>query len=174
MNERSVVEPYSGYGASETEYNQFGSDVSRGQTGAQLKYSPEFNTTSPSYTQDESDLTRKNSIPRKQLPHSPQSQTYGVNASSPTNHVRSGSQPIQQQSSLANANNIPQLTKGEDTYQASRYHNRSRPISKATGAASTPEDVVDRAKSNTVRTEVVETLAPGKHFIEFGEGRIEH
>lgn len=173
-NERSVREPYSSYGTtSERTNDKLALDASGDKIRNQMKHSANFNATSRSQPHDESDLTRKNSIPRKQLPNPAQSQTYGVHASSPTNYVRSGSQPNQPPTGLVNAANHHQLMKGEDTSQAPGYHNLSKSISKTPGSASTAEDVVDRAKGNTVNTEVIETLAPGKHFLKFGNGQIE-
>lgn len=164
--ERRIADPDSSSGAVyESANEEFVSDVSGANIRNQTKYPANFNVTSRSQPSNESDLRRNNSVPRKQLPSPTRSQPHGVHASSPTELVRPSSQPNQGQLDLAGARDIPAIKRGGDNSRSPGIHTLPRPISRAAGATSEAEDVINRAKSNTVNTEVIETTAPGKSFL---------
>lgn len=113
---------------------------------------------SRSQLQDESDLLRKNSIPRKQLRDHTKGQPSGaqpqfLRGQTPSANVGYPSRP--------DPAVYPQLEERRDNLTRGVL-DRSRPISRGPGTANTAERVVDRAKSNTINTEVIETFAPGK------------
>lgn len=107
---------------------------------------------------------RTNSIPRKKVQ---------VPATSPSSRLQSSPQPIyraqhgQQYSDDKPSVSIPlhenaDMTSGR---QEVSILDRSRPVTQGSSAPLNPQDVVDRAKTNTYDTEVVETVAPGKSFL---------
>lgn len=116
---------------------------------------------SRSQHKDELGLPQKNSIPRKQLNEFPKGQFSGVQPSLPRGHAPSANVAYPLQSDPANYYDDPQLEETKNT-SAVGVLDRSRPISKGPEAAYTAERVVDRAKNNTINTEVIETFAPGK------------
>lgn len=116
---------------------------------------------SRSQQKDELDLPQKNSIPRKQLKDFTKGQSSGVQPSPPRGHTPSANVAYPLQSDPATYYD-PQLGETKNTSSAVGVIDRSRPISKGAGAAYTAERVLDRAKNNTINTDVIETFAPGK------------
>ena len=111
------------------------------------------------------ELSRQKSIPRKQ-----------VGASTQPSQTPVASQPLdmetyhnRQQDSYKALPNVPVTSENHYTSrnrdpvpQSSSILDRSRPISKGSAIPRSGQDVVDRAKTNTYDTSVVEKVAPGK------------
>ena len=118
--------------------------------------------------QDEDDavLARQNSIPRKQI---------GTSASTPHSSIpasalsRAQTGQIRQQNAPKPLPSTPATVDREytDHYTDSAHHpshilNRSRPISSNQTGLPDAQGVVDRAKTSTYDTDVVEVVAPGQ------------
>ena len=120
--------------------------------------------------QEESDLTRRTSIPRKMVRASPTNPSAGTFS---TSHQQSPPSQMRQSSLHKPLPTAPPATR--DGYQDSapeehrshRPSNDLRPIPLSEihrGNKLTGDDVVARASSNTYDTEVIETIAPGKEY----------
>ena len=116
--------------------------------------------------EDDANLARQNSIPRKQV---------GTAANVPLSSAQASSSPraqkghSRQQSAPKPLPSIPAAAdrgytdrQTESTGQPSSILNRSRPIPTSQAVLRDAQDVVDRAQTNTYDTEVVETVAPGQ------------
>lgn len=122
---------------------------------------------SRSQPQDKSELARKNSIPRKQLRDITKGQASRVQPAVSGGHTPSAADvtyPLQPDRTTYHDG--PQPEGRKDASSASKVLDRPRPSSRGPGAANIAERVVDRAKSNTVNTEVIETFAPGKSVLK--------
>ena len=136
--------------------------------------SPRFNTyDSPNLPEeDHAGLVRQNSIPRKQIGTSPNTPYSSVQASSPhqvwstpmaqTGHSRQQSAPKSLPSTPAAKSREFNDRQTDPTPQSSSILNRSRPTSSNPAGLRDAQDVVDRAKTNTCDTQVVESVAPGQ------------
>lgn len=123
------------------------------------------------------DLARNPSIPRKQVGASaPNTKFSSIQPSSPTDAYTGRTQQPSNPKALPStpthdnknyASNGYGAGRNEATAQTPSVLDRSRPISSkgATGPRSA-QDVVNRAKSNTYETEVIEKVAPGKSILE--------
>ena len=115
--------------------------------------------------EDEAGLARQNPIPRKQIGTSANTPYSSVEASSPlrtqTGHSRqqSAPKPLPPTPVAASLGYTDRQT--DSTRQTSSILNRSRPIPTSQAGLREAQDVVDRAKTNTSDTQVVETVAPG-------------
>lgn len=127
---------------------------------------PIHDSPSRSQPQNEPDLAQKNSIPRKQLGDFTKGHPSGVQPSFQRGHNPSANVAYPLQSDPAAFYDGPQLEEKRTISHAPGILDRSRPISRDPGAAKTAERVVDRAKSNTTNTEVIESYAPGKFFFK--------
>lgn len=118
--------------------------------------------------QDDPDLRRRTSIPRKQVGSSLKA-PYSDNASPHAPYAFSGHDPrasIERPLPSAPASNYSshQPAKGEDAVSPPSVLDRSRPISRSTGGGGpyTAQDVVQRAQHDSADTEVIERIAPGQ------------
>lgn len=127
---------------------------------------PIYGSLSRSQPQNESDLANKNSIPRKQLGDFTKGQPSRVQPSFQRDHNPSANMAYPVQLDPAAFYDGPQLEDRRTTPPAPGVLDRSRPISRGPGAANTAERVVERAKSNTINTEVIESFAPGKFIFK--------
>lgn len=131
-----------------------------------LPSSSRTNTYDSSNLQDEDNagLARQNSIPRKQVGTSASTPYSSVQASSPhmaqTGHSRQQSYPKPLPSTPSPASTGYTDRQPDSAPQPSSILNRSRPISTSQAGLRDAQDVVDRAKTNTYDTQVVETVAP--------------
>ena len=111
-------------------------------------------------------LARQDSIPRKKI---------GTSANTPRSSGRAPSPPIaqvshsRQQSATKPLPSTPAAASQGNTDRQmesaswpSGTHNRSRPNQKSHSGLRDAQDVVDRAKTNTYDTQVIETVAPGQ------------
>ena len=116
--------------------------------------------------EDNAGLIRQSSIPRKQV---------GTFASTPYSSVAASSlasaqagQSRQQTATKPLPSTPAALSSGyvdrqmDSVAKPSSILNRSRPISPSQTGLRDAQDIVDRAKTNTSDTEVVETVAPGQ------------
>ncbi len=120
------------------------------------------------------DLARQKSISRKQVgtpTHAPYSPVQPSTSSSPQlshNQHQSDSKPLPFVPTSSNDgygdHGTPVLS------QPSSILDRSRPITKGYAAPRDGKDVVDRAKSNTYDTEVIEKIAPGNPVLSSFRG----
>jgi len=112
------------------------------------------------------DLARQKSIPRKQVGTSAQAPYSSVQSSTSSSpqigHSRQQSDSKPLPSAPISSNNGYGDRKTPATPQPISILDRSRPITKGYAAPRDGKDVVDRAKSNTYDTEVIEKIAPGK------------
>ena len=133
-----------------------------------LSPSPKANAYNSSNMQAEDDagLTRQNSIPRKQIGTSPNTPYSPVQALPPsraqTGHSRQQSVPKPLPSTPAAASRGYTDRQTDPAPQPSNILHRSRPIPTSQTALRDAQDVVDRARTNTYDTQVVETVAPGQ------------
>lgn len=133
--------------------------------------SPRTNTYDSSKLQDEDDagLARQNSVPRKQVGTSISTPYSSVQASPPPmaqkGHSRQQSYPKPLPSTPSTASHGYNDRQADSSPQPSSILNRSRPISASQPGLRDPQDVVDRAKTNTYDTQVVETVAPGQSYL---------
>lgn len=118
--------------------------------------------------QDDPDLRRRTSIPRKQVGSSPKAH-YSDNVSPTAPTAISGPDPRTSvvkplPSAPASNYNSYQPGRGEDLIPSPSVLDRSRPISRSTGGggAYAAEDVVQRAQHDSADTEVIERIAPGQ------------
>ena len=114
---------------------------------------------------DDAGLARQNSIPRKQIGTSRNTPHSSVQASSPpkaqTGHSRQQSAPKPLPSTPVAPSRGYTDRQTDSAPQPSSILNRSRPIPTSQAGPRDAQDVVDRAKTNTYDTQVVETVAPG-------------
>lgn len=116
--------------------------------------------------EDDAGLARENSIPRKEIGTSASAPSSTVPASSPTRtqtgHSRQQStpKPLPSTPAAASPGFVDRYT--DPATQPSSILNRSRPIPASPAGLRDAQDVVDRAKSNTQDTQVVETVVPGQ------------
>ena len=128
--------------------------------GSKAYYSPNYQD------EDDAGLARRKSIPRKKL---------GTSASTPYSSGLASSPPRAQtgQSRQQNAHKPLPFTPAaishgytdrqtDPTPQPSSILNRPRPIPTSQTGLQDAQDIVERAKSNTYDTKVVETVAPGQ------------
>ena len=115
---------------------------------------------------NDADLARQNSIPRKQIGTSASTPYSSVSASSfsraQTGQIRQQNAPKPLPSTPATVGRGYGGPQTDSTPQPSSILNRSRPISTIHTGLPDAQDVVDRAKTNTFDTKVVETVAPGQ------------
>lgn len=168
---REAGEPYSIHTAPFANRNDnYLPGTSGGLTGNSEKYSshPQVPIYDPSRSQpqDESDLAVKNSIPRKQVGDITKGQASGVEPSFPRGPTTSKKVTYPLQSDPAVDYDDTQLEERKNISPAPGVLDRSRPITRGHGAANTAQRVVDRAQSNTVNTEVIETFAPGNSTLK--------
>lgn len=172
-NITGTPEPYSIHAASFGSRNDnYVPDTPGGPVGNSKTHPPYpkvqvYDSPSRSQPQNESDLAQKNSIPRKQLGDFVKAHPSGVQPSFQRGHNPSANMAYPLQSDPAAYYDGPQLEDRLTTSPAPGIIARSRPISRGPGAAKTAECVVDRAKSNTTNTEVIESFAPGKFIFKF-------
>ncbi|MCJ1470375.1 hypothetical protein MMC07_009020 [Pseudocyphellaria aurata] len=161
---REAGEPFSTHAApSGSRNNRHVPHTSGGIADSPTKYvSP---LTAPTYDlsrsqpQDESDLHRRNSIPRKQLRDHTKGQSSGLQPPFSTGRTLSANVGHPSRPDPTVCYDDPQLEERKDN-PTRGVLDRSRPISRGPGTANSAERVVDRAKSNTINTEVIETFAP--------------
>lgn len=129
-----------------------------------------FHESNTSASQDGyQDLARQKSIPRKQIgtsAHAPYSSVqYSTSSSPQIGHSRQQSdlKPLPSAPILSNDGYRDRETAA--TPQPSSILDRSRPITKGYMTPRDGQEVVDRAKSNTYDTEVIEKIAPGKSVL---------
>lgn len=129
---------------------------------------PRFNAYDSPNRQDEddADLARQNSIPRKKIGTSANTSYSPVQALShskaQTGHSRQQSAPKPLPATPAAASYGHTDRQNDSTPQPSSILNRSRPVPTSEAGIRDAQDVVDRAKTNTYDTQVVETVAPGQ------------
>ena len=117
--------------------------------------------------EDDAGLARESSIPRKQIGTSANTTYSSAHSSSPpraqTGHSRqqSASKPLPSTPATASLGYTDRQT--DSASQQSSILNRSRPMSTSQASIRDAQDVVDRAKSNTSDTQVIETVAPGQY-----------
>ena len=116
--------------------------------------------------QDDLDLRRRTSIPRKQVGSSPKAYYSGnTSPTAPYNSAGHNSRASIEKplpSAPAFNHNPHQPGSRQDLVQPSNGLDRSRPIPRSTGgAAYTAQELVRRAQHDSVDTEVIETIAPG-------------
>lgn len=115
------------------------------------------------------DLARQKSIPRKQIGisvNAPYSPVQPSTSSSPqVSHSRQQSDSKPLPSAPISINDRYGDRGTAATPQPSSILDRSRPITKGYAAPRDGQDVVNRAKSNTYDTEVIEKIAPGKPLL---------
>ena len=115
---------------------------------------------------DGADLARQNSIPRKQIGTSASTlHSYIPAASSPKAQTGQSRQqntpkPLPSTPVAAGRGYVDRQT--DSASQPPSILNRSRPIPASQTGLRDVQDVVDRAKTNTSDTQVIETVAPGK------------
>ena len=115
--------------------------------------------------EDDTGLARQNSIPRKQIGTSPNTPYSSVHTSSLTwaqpgqSRQQSSPKPLPS-TPVAVSRGYTDRQKDYDS-QPSSILNRSRPIPTSQAGPREAQEVVDRAKTNTYDTQVVETVAPG-------------
>lgn len=119
--------------------------------------------------EDEAGLARQNSIPRKQIGASANIPYPSIQPSSPlgaqTGHSRQQSAPKPLPPTPAAASRGYNDRQMDSASPPSSILNRSRPIPTSQAGPRDAQDVVDRAKTDTYDTQVVETVAPGQsHF----------
>ena len=118
------------------------------------------------HNEDDVDLIRQSSIPRKQV---------GTFASTPYSSVATSSPPSaqtgqsRQQIATKPLPSTPAALSGgyvdrqmDSVAKPSSILNRSRPLPPSQTGLRDAQDIVDRAKTSTSDTEVVETVAPGQ------------
>ena len=111
-------------------------------------------------------LARQDSIPRKKIGTSANTPHSSDRASSPpmapVSHSRqqSATKPLPSTPAAASQGNTNRQM--ESPTWPSSTHDRSRPNHKSQAGVRDAQDVVDRAKTNTYDTQVIETVAPGK------------
>ena len=105
-----------------------------------------------------SDLPRRRSIPRKEVGTGLTSSSIAGNSSSPLQMSMSPKQHSSVQKPLPTPPNEPLVFGGQ---RSSTGHSAT---SSSVGQAPAPEEVVQRAKSSTYETEVIERIAPGQSF----------
>lgn len=113
-------------------------------------------------------LVRQKSIPRKQIGTSAQVPYPSAESSAiPSSHISHGRQKSASKSlpstSLSSGNGY-EARKMEAPPQPASILNRSRPITRDSAKPRDGQQVVNRAKSNTYDTEVIEKVAPGKYL----------
>lgn len=115
---------------------------------------------------DDAGLTRQNPIPRKRI---------GASSNGPYSSSAEASSPLGTQSGHSRQQSAPKALpptpaaaslghtdrEMDSTAQKSSILNRSRPDFTNQAGLRNAQDVVDRAKTNTYDTQVVETVAPG-------------
>lgn len=125
------------------------------------------------------DLAREKSIPRKQVGNSaptPYSSVQSSKASNPQighGPRQSDSKPLPSAPTLSDTGYGAQESTA--TPPSPSVLDSSRPLTKGYAAPRDGHEVVDRAKSNTYDTEVIEKIAPGKschHSPQFGTSRL--
>ena len=150
------------------EGNAQGTSMSQPHRG-DLSSGPRFNAYGSPNLQGEDDagLARESSIPRKQIGTSA-STTYSSAHSSSTPRAQTGhsrqqsaSKPLPSTPATASLGYTDRQT--DSASQQSSILNRSRPMSTSQAGIQDAQDVVDRAKSNTSDTQVIETVAPGQY-----------
>ena len=135
-----------------------------------LSSGPRSNAYNSANLQNEDDegLAGQDSIPRKQIGTSANTLYSSVQASSPTRaqpgHSRQQSAPKPLPSIPAAASRGYADRQTESASQPSSILNRSRPIPPSQAGPRDAQDIVDRAKTNTYDTQVVETVAPGQSY----------
>lgn len=116
--------------------------------------------------EDDAGLAGQDSIPRKEIGTSANTPYSSVQASSPTRaqpgHSRQQSIPKPLPSIPAAASREYADRQTDSAPQPSSILNRSRPVPPSQAGPRDAQDVVDRAKTNTYDTQVVETVAPGQ------------
>ena len=132
-----------------------------------LSSNPRSNVYDSSKLHDDDDagLARQNSIPRKQIGTSA-STSHSSNPASSSLKAQSGQS--RQQNTPKPLPSVPVATShgytDHQTHSASQPSsilNRSRPIPGSQTGLRDAQDIVDRAKTNTSDTQVIETVAPG-------------
>ncbi len=118
--------------------------------------------------QDDTDLRRRTSIPRKQVGSSPKA-PYSDSTSPTMPHASPGYGPrasIEKSlpSAPASSYNPHRPGRRDDLVQASSVLDRSRPIARSTAGegAYAAQDIVQRAQHDSADTEVIERIAPGQ------------
>lgn len=110
------------------------------------------------------DLARQKSVTRKQVgaspqaPHSPAQFSTSAN-SQPVNNRQKGTKPLP--SAPTSMGNDYQSSRDAPTSQSSSMLERSRPVGRGNVVPHNGQEIVNRAKSNTYDTEVIEKVAPG-------------
>lgn len=115
---------------------------------------------------DYNTLSRQKSIPRKQVGSSGQFQSSPVHHSNPldseTDHGRQERPSKALPSTPVHSNHGYEPRNTANSIQITSILDRSRPISKGATSPRSTQDIVDRAKTNTYDTQVIEKVAPGK------------
>ena len=116
--------------------------------------------------EDDADLARQNSIPRKRIgksaaiAHANIQESISSGAQSGHSRQQSTPKPLP---SIPAAENRGRTDRHMDSApQPSGTVNRSRPMSTSQACLQDAQDILDRAKANTYDTTVVESVAPGK------------
>ena len=142
-----------------------------------LPSNPKSNAHESLHFQDEDDagLARHNSIPRKQI-GTPASTQYSP--PQPSSPPRAQTSQSRQQSAPKPLPSTPAAVSHGHTDRQMDYApqppsilNRSRPIPTSQAGLQDAQDVVDRAKTDTYDTDVVETVAPGQFRSQLFEFR---
>ncbi len=136
----------------------------RGDSSSNRRSNP-YDSPNPQ-DEDDAGLARQNSIPRKQIGTSSNTPSSSVQASSPQRapigHSRQQSTPKPLPPTPAAVSREYTDRQTDSAPQTSSILNRSRPIPTSQAGLRDPQDIVDRAKTNTYDTDVVETVAPGQ------------
>ena len=116
--------------------------------------------------EDDAGLIRQSSIPRKQVGTFASTPYSSVPASSPPSaqtgqsRQQTGTKPLPSTPAALSSRYIDRPT--DSVSKPSGILNRSRPMPPSQTNPQDAQDVVDRAKTNTYDTEVIETVAPGQ------------
>ena len=116
--------------------------------------------------EDDASLIRQSSIPRKQVGTFASTPYPIVPASSPPSaqtgqsRQQTATKPLPSTPAALSSGYLDRQT--DSVSKPSSILNRSRPIPPSQTGLQDAQDVVDRAKTNTYDTEVVETVAPGQ------------
>lgn len=111
----------------------------------------------------QAEMSRSNSIPRKQVGSSSRSEISGFHSNSPKRHF-GGPGPSHGLDSRAGKG---QHMEYEDFSSGTIGSNKSRQIPKDAGGSRDADRILEKAQTNSADTEVIEEIAPGNFLPQF-------